>query len=166
MNKARFHYILIGFCVIFFSCGGSLTPEQREKARKAIEEGQIKRITPIELTEAAMVIGKKIAAQVRNTDPFLNDNNFIDSLSKSNQVVIYALKPGMTGLSSIESSIADAYQVEGDIAGAADNVQKLEGDSLLYTSPVGNERPDGSRPFSHAIAIKMAVKSVVLSIKN
>jgi hypothetical protein len=43
---------------------------------------------------------------------------------------------------------------------------KLAGDSLLFTYPVGNERPDGSRPFSHAIAIKMSVKQIVLSIEE
>ena len=158
--------LAIGVLGFLISCGGSLTPEQREKARKAIEEGKIKRITPAELTEAALRTGKKIAKQVNEADPFLNNTKFIDSLSEINEVLIYALRPDMDGLSKEEAAIAEAYQAQGDIAGVGENVQRLEGDSMLYTFPVGNERPDGSRPFSHAIAIKMSVKQIVLSIEQ
>lgn len=152
--------------LILFSCGGSLTPEQREKARKAIEEGKIKRITPAQLIEAALEAGKKIALEINGKDPFFNDVSFVDSLASANQVVIYALRPGMNNISKEESSIAEAYQSRGDISGLMDNVQKLAGDSLLYTMPVGNERPDGSRAFSHAIAVKMAVRRLVLSLEE
>lgn len=148
------------------SCGASLTPEQREKARRAIEEGQIKRITPAQLTETALAAGKEISTEINKRDPFLTDVKFVDSVSVANSVVIYALRPGMTGLSAEEASIAEAYQSQGDISGGGENVQRLSGDSLLYTMPIGNERPDGSRPFSHAIAIKMSVKQVVQTIKE
>src|SRR5690349_17323130 len=133
----------------FFSCGGSLTPEQREKARKAIEEGQIKRITPAELTELALMKGKRIVEDIGGRDSFFNNTALIDSVALKNEVVIYALKPGMAGLSKPEADIAEAYQSQGDVAGVGDNVQKLLGDTLLYTQPIGSERPDGSRPFSH-----------------
>lgn len=158
--------IVVVLMGLFFSCGGSLTPEQREKARKAIEEGKIKRITPAQLAEAALNFGKSIAGSLYSIDPFLSNPVFIDSVSQANQVVIYALRPGMSGLSKEESSIADAYQSQGDITGAGENIQRLADDSLLFTIPVGKERPDGSRPFSHAIAIKMSVKQVVLSIEE
>lgn len=153
----------IGFLV---SCGGSLTPEQRAKAKKAIKDGQIKRITPAEITEATVLIGNAIAKQVNDTDPFLNNTAFIDSLSSANRVKIYALRPDRCGLSKEELSIAEAYKAQGDIAGVDENVQQLPGDSMLYTLPVGNERPDGSQPFSHAIAIKMSIKQIVLSIEK
>ena len=152
--------------IAIVSCGGSLSKEQREKAKKAIEEGQIKRITPADLTETAMSLGKSIAMKIVEVDPYLNNPAFIDSIAKANQVAIYSLKPGIDGLSEEENSVAEAYQAEGDVAGVGGNVQKLGGDSLLYTQPVGNERPDGSKPFSHAIAIKMSVKQIVLSIEE
>ena len=158
-------YGVLGVAVFLFSCGGSLTPEQREKVKKAIEEGQIKRIPPAQLTEAAISFGKNIAVQVNANDPFLNDSSFIDSLSRANGVLIYLLKPGLAGLSEEEISIAEAYQAQGDIAGVGENIQRLKDDSLLFTFPIGNERPDGSRPFSHALAIKMAVKQIVLAVK-
>lgn len=154
------------FILFLMSCGGSLTPEQREKARKAIEEGKIKRITPAQLTEAALKKGKKVIEDIGGKDSFFNDASFIDSIAGENDVIIYVLKPGMDGVSKIELDIAEAYQSQGDVSGVGDNVQKLSGDTLLYTMPVGNERPDGSRPFSHAIAVKMAVKQLVISIKD
>ena len=150
---------------ILFSCGGTLTPEQREKARKAVEEGQIKKISPAQLTEAALNAGKKIAQEINGKDPFMNNVAFIDSLAAANQMVIYALRPGMIGVSEIERRLAEAYQSQGEISSQDENIQKMEGDSLLYTFPIGTERPDGSRPFSHAIAVKMGVKQLVLSIE-
>jgi hypothetical protein len=164
IKRVQAGWILIA--AILFSCGGSLTPEQREKARKAIEEGQIKRITPAELTELALMKGKRIVEDIGGRDSFFNNTALIDSVAHKNEVVIYALKPGMPGISKVELDIAEAYQSQGDVAGVGDNVQKLSGDSLLYTQPVGNERPDGSRPFSHAIAVKMAVRQLVLSIEK
>jgi hypothetical protein len=151
--------------LVGFGCTGSLTPEQREKARKAIEEGQIKRITPAELTEFALKEGKRIALAVNGKDPFFNNAAFIDSVAKANEVKLFALKPGIKNLSAEELQVAQAYAEQGDVSGLPDNVQKT-GDSLLYTIPVGNERPDGSKSFSHAIAVKMAVKRLVLSIES
>jgi hypothetical protein len=163
IKLANTAWVLI-FATIFFSCGGSLTPEQREKALKAIEEGKIKRITPAQLMEAALQKGKKVVKDIGGKDSFFNDALLIDSIASENEVIIYSLKPGMTGLSKAESDIADAYQSQGDVSGVGDNIQKLSGDTLLYTQPVGQERPDGSRPFSYAIAVKMAVKQIVSSI--
>jgi hypothetical protein len=151
---------------VAWACTGSLTPEQREKARKAIEEGQIKRVTPAEITEKALQLGKQIAREVNGKDPFFNNNAFIDSLATANAVKVFALRSNGLNLSDKEKQIAEAYESQGDVSGLPDNVQKLAGDSLLYTLPVGNERPDGSKPFSHAIAIKMAVKKIVMAIEK
>jgi hypothetical protein len=112
MNRFLNNCLVLILIVLFFSCGGSLTPEQREKARKAIEDGKIKRITPAQLTEAALNFGKSVAEPIHSIDPFLNNVAFIDSVSQVNQVVIYALRPGMSGISKEESSIADAYQAQ------------------------------------------------------
>lgn len=158
--------MVIVLAVFFASCGGSLTPEQKEKARKAIEEGKIRRVTPAELTEAALRFGNGIARLISETDPLLNNKTFIDSISRTNNVVIYALRPDMNGISKEETAIAEAYLAEGDISGLPENIQQLPNDTVLYTMPVGNERPDGSKPFSHAIAIKMSVKQIVLSIEE
>jgi hypothetical protein len=147
-------------------CTGSLTPEQREKARKAIEEGQIKRVTPAQLMEAALKKGKQIVEDIGRKDPFFQNVSLLDSIALENEVVIYTLTPETKGISETEQAVAEAYQEQGDVTGVSDNVQKLAGDTLLYTLPIGSERPDGTKPFSHAIAVKMAVKKVVLSIQE
>jgi hypothetical protein len=70
--------ILIALLLVFnLGCTGTLTPEQREKARKAIEEGQIKRITPAELTELALKEGKRIALAVNGKDPLIMRHSLI-----------------------------------------------------------------------------------------
>lgn len=158
-------FLIILLMVFNLGCTGSLTPEQREKARKAIEEGQIKRITPADLTELALKEGKRIALAVNGKDPFFNNVTFIDSVAKANEVKLFVLKPDTKNLSVEELQVAQAYVEQGDVSGLPDNIQKI-GDSLLYTIPVGYERPDGSKPFSHAIAVKMAAKKLVLSVKE
>ena len=44
------------------------------------------------------------------------------------------------------------------------DLQRAGEDSILYTKPVFKNRPDGSQQFSHAIGIKMAIKTIVLSM--
>jgi hypothetical protein len=158
--------LLILVVLAGFGCTGSLTPEQREKARKAIEEGQIKRVTPAQLMEAALKKGKQIVEDIGRKDPFFQNVSLLDSIALENEVVIYTLTPETKGISETEQAVAEAYREQGDVTGVSDNVQKLAGDTLLYTLPIGSERPDGTKPFSHAIAVKMAVKKVVLSIQE
>jgi hypothetical protein len=155
--------LVVGFSL---SCTGSLTPEQREKAKKAIEDGQIKRVTPAQLMEAALKKGKQVVEDIGRKDPFFQNATLFDSIARKNEVVIYKLTPETKGISETEQAVAEAYQAQGDVTGVSDNIQKLAGDTLLYTLPIGNERPDGTKPFSHAIAVKMAVKKVVLSIEE
>lgn len=157
------YFILI---LLISACTGSLTPEQREKARKAIEEGQIKRITPAQIMEAALKKGKQVVEDISRKDPFFQNVVLLDSVARENDVIIYKLTPETKGISENEKAVAEAYQSQGDVSGVSDNVQKLAGDTLLYTLPIGNERPDGTKPFSHAIAVKMAVKKLILSIKE
>jgi hypothetical protein len=155
--------LVVGFSL---SCTGSLTPEQREKARKAIEEGQIKRVTPAQLMEAALKKGKQVVEDIGRKDPFFQNVTLFDSVARMNDVIVYKLTPETKGISENEKAVAEAYQSQGDVTGVSENIQKLGVDTLLYTLPVGNERPDGTKPFSHAIAVKMAVKKVVLSIQE
>jgi hypothetical protein len=116
--------------------------------------------------EAAMKKGKQVVEDIGRKDPFFQNAVLFDSIARMNDVIIYKLTPETNGISENEKAVAEAYQSQGDVTGVADNIQKLAGDTLLYTLPIGNERPDGTKPFSHAIAVKMAVKNVVLSIQE
>jgi len=49
---------------------------------------------------------------------------------------------------------------------AADNLQKMGNDSLLYTKPMMKERPDGSLEFTKALGLRMHKRPIILSIKD
>ena len=157
--------ILIAF-IILTACGGTLTDEQRRKAREAIDQGQLKRVTDAEMTEASYALGRALTELIEKKDPLLMNRIFLDSLEKAHAVKILSMLPGDSTSRAVESQIIEAY-----IAGAGqvelnDNIQKLEKDSILYTKPLLRDRPDGSVEFSKALGIRMAKKEIVLSIKD
>ena len=64
----------------------------------------------------------------------------------------------------MERDLTEAY-VAGAVNGTAtDNLQALGNDSLLFTRPVLKLHPDGSQEFSHAIGVRMAKRTVILSL--
>lgn len=159
------NYIAIGF-VILTACGGTLTDEQRKKARESIEAGQLKRVTDSELTEASFALGRTIVKLIEKKDPYLTNQNFLDSLGKVYSIEIIAMQPGDSASRAVEQQIIEAY-----IAGVGkvelnDNIQKLGKDSILYTKPILRELIDGSVEFSKALGIRMPKKEIVRSIKD
>ena len=80
--------------VILTACGGTLTDEQRKKAREAIDQGQLKRVTDSELTEATFALGRTITEQIEKRDRDLTNRAFLDSLQNVYNVEILAMKPG------------------------------------------------------------------------
>ena len=129
-------------------------------------EGQLKRVTDAEMTEASFALGRSIAQLIVKTDLDLTNRNFLDSLEKIHNVKIISMQPGDSTSRAVEQQIIEAY-----IAGAGqvelnDNIQKIGKDSILYTKPILKDRPDGSVEFSKALGIRMAKKEIVLSIKD
>jgi hypothetical protein len=96
----------------------------------------------------------------------LSNPSKIDSIARTRQVRIYSLIPDDATLREIEKQLVDAYLAGSDVGEVGDNLQKVGEDSLLFTKPVFKNRPDGSQQFSHAIGIKMAKKTIVLSIPS
>jgi hypothetical protein len=147
------------------ACGGSLSDEQRKKLRERMKEDEIVRVTEGELMAAAFDYGRAIDSILEKRDPAMVNSRFIDSLGTAFNVRISSIQPGDSMLLGIESKLIEAY-----MAGAgqpiADDVQKLGKDSVLYTKPITQERPDGSVEFIRALSIHMPVKSVVLSIED
>lgn len=145
-------------------CGGKLSDEQRQRLKEGMSTQDIKRVTEADLQAAAMTYGHEVVAVVEKTDATLMNKSKIDSLSKTFHVKIYSLVPSDAALRDIEKQLMDAYVSGGGINNVGDNLQKMGEDSLLYTKPVFKERPDGSLEFSHAIGVKMPVKTIVLSM--
>jgi len=148
--------------VLFCSCGGKISDEQRKAIKQSMEEGQIKKITDAELTEAAYEYGRLIAKDIEKE---ATSGAKIQSLESKYGVRISTLQSGDSALMEIEKMIIDAY-TSGASPDLSDNIQKLGTDSLLYTKPIMKELPDGSMQFEKAIGIHLPKKQVVLSIKE
>jgi hypothetical protein len=152
--------------VLATSCGGNLSDDQRRKLRDRMKADEIKRVTEGELMSAAFAYGRSIADVLERRDPGMINQPLIDSLEGAFNVKISAIQPGDSLLLSIEQQLIEAYATSAGQVEIADDVQKINGDSILYTKPIMRERPDGSVEFTRALSIHMLTKSVVLSIED
>lgn len=152
-------------CLIATGCGGKLTDEQREKIKEDMKAGEIKKVSDADFTAAAFALGRNISSAILSEDPYMTNKQFADSVASANSVKIFAMHYGDSSLTTIESEIIEAYNSVVDGSNLADNVQEIGTDSVLYTRPITVERPDGSKKFSFALALKIPNKQVVLSIK-
>lgn len=150
--------------IVCWACGGKLSDEERKKLHEGMATQDIKRVTEADLQEAAMVYAKSVLNDVMKVDKYLNQKSKIDSIATQHQVRIYSLIPNDSTLREIETQLIEAYITGAEMGQTGDNLQKAGEDSLLYTVPVFKNRPDGSQQFSHAIGIKIARKTVILSI--
>ena len=150
--------------IVCWACGGKLSDEERKKLHEGMATQDIKRVTEADLQEAAMVYAKSVLNAVMKVDKYLNQKSKIDSIATQHQVRIYSLIPNDSTLREIETQLIEAYITGAEMGQTGDNLQKAGEDSLLYTVPVFKNRPDGSQQFSHAIGIKIARKTVILSI--
>ncbi|MBI1770074.1 MAG: hypothetical protein HYR67_17035 [Bacteroidetes bacterium] len=157
-------FIFVVLTLVLFSCGGSLSSEQRKKMRENMESKSLKKVSDAELTEAAFVYARKITKIIEDNKS--NERKFIDSLEKVYAVQILFMQPSTSELRAVERKIIEAYTSGTGSVDLGDNLQKMGNDSLLYTKPVMKERPDGSLEFYKALGIRLHKKAVVLSMKD
>jgi len=131
-----------------------------------MEAKSIKKISDVELTEAALNYGRSIANAIELRDKSLNNKIFLDSLGKSFGVQIFSMRPNDSFLRGVERKVIEAYTSGSDLSGISDDLQKMGTDSLIYTKPLFTERPDGSLEFTRALGIRIPKKQVILSIKQ
>lgn len=124
----------------------------------------IRRVTDAELQEAALAFAARVMREVKKVDEMLVQKGRIDSLGTVLGVTIYSLTPDDARLKEIEHSLIEAYIAGTNAGTAGDNIQAIGGDSLLFTHPVFRLHPDGSQEFSHAVGIRMANRTVILSM--
>jgi hypothetical protein len=156
-------YSVLLFVAVLVSCTGSLSDSQKKRIKESMEQGQIKKVSEAQVTEAAFAFGRNVAGIVNKSDKNLANTTLLDSLSQAYQVEIVSLQPGNQTMRSVERQLLEAYMSGG---ASDDNIQKMGTDSLLYTMPIVNEKPDGSTEFLKALGIRMTRKQVVLSIKK
>ena len=159
-------YLIIPVFLLIISCNGRLTDEQKKKIRNEMEEGQIKRISEAEITEAAFNYGRAISNVVESRDQNLEDKALIDSLENVYGVQILSMQTGDSELREIDRKVIEAYTSGGDVGALSDNVQKQGRDSILYTKPLMRTLADGSTEFTKALGIRMPKRQVVMSIKK
>ncbi len=150
--------------ILCWGCGGKLTDEERKKLHEGMSTMDIKRVSESDIQEAATKLAQSIFADIQKVDESMKNKFKIDSMAAKNQVKIYSLIPDDKTMLKIEKALVDAYITGADAGQVGDNLQRIGEDSLLYTKPVFKDRPDGSQQFSHAIGIKMAKKTIVLSM--
>ncbi|MFM7327498.1 MAG: hypothetical protein ACKORJ_10740 [Bacteroidota bacterium] len=156
-------FAILMIAAAVFSCGGELSKEQKDRIRQSMEDGQIRRVSPGDLTEAGYVLGRTITGKFSD-DQYLSDPSKVYDVSRTYGVTIFSLKEGVRAPDAA-LRILEAYQGAPDAGDLQENVQKIGKDTLLYTMPVRFDRPDGSRVFSHAIAVLMPVRIVVKTIE-
>ncbi len=154
-----------GFLIVLFlvACTGSLSDEQRKRIKQSMEEGEIKKVSEAQITEAAFTFGRNLSSVVEKQDDALTNQAFLDSLSSAYQVEIISLQHENKSLRNVERQVMEAYTESNE---SNDNIQKMGTDSLLYTKPILRENPDGSTKFLKALGIRMTRKQIVLSIKD
>jgi hypothetical protein len=148
--------------ILTAGCGGTLNQEQRDFMREGMKSTKVTRVSPSQLTQAAWEKGKAIQ-QAIGSDTWLAKQDQIAALQQETGTRIYLLKDAGV-LTGKKKEILEAYQSAADPADLRENVQKIGQDSMFYTFPVTFERPDGSKVFSHAIAVDMSIKLIIRSL--
>jgi len=158
-------HILFISLLIFISCDGKLSEEQKRKIREEREESKIKKISEADITEAAFAYGRSITAIIEKRDVALANKALIDSLEQAYQIEIISMKTDDATLREVEKKIIEAYTSGADPASMGDNVQKMGKDSILYTKPLVQTMPDGSVQFTKALGLRMAKRQIIRTIK-
>ena len=129
-----------------------------------MEAKSIKKISDVELTEAALVYAHKIAKVIEDSDQ--SDQKFLDSLDKAYDVEVIFMTSSDLKLRAVERQVIEAYASTVGSAIPGENLQKMGKDSLLYTKPLFEKNQHGSLEFRKALALRIHKKAVILSIKN
>jgi hypothetical protein len=162
-------YLSVLLILIFFSCGGNLSDEQRRKIKEGLELQKIVKVSEAEIMSDALVKGQQVFQ-------LLEKNNFnvnTDSLGKNQKVFIRFISPGVTNARLVEQELIDAY-INGIVTNEhPENVQKIwtseqkeDYDSILYTRPQIIVRNDGVEELKGIWSIYISKKDVVLNISK
>jgi len=155
-------YLILLSSLIWMSCTGSLSDNQRKKIKDEMMNSEIKKVTEADVTEAAFAYGRTIASIVEKKDKTLTNKFFLDSVENVFNVEVVSIQSSNENLRGVEKLILNAYQAN---TKASDNIQKMGIDTLLYTKPITREHPDGSTEFLKALGIRITKKQIILAIK-
>jgi len=155
-------YCILFSALVWISCTGTLSDNQRKKIKEEMTNSEIKKVTESEITEAAFKYGRQIASIIEKSDKTITNKSLLDSLAIAYNVEILALQSSNESLRNVEKLLLEAYQTNTQ---SSDNIQKMGNDTLIYTKPLMREHPDGSTEFLKALGIRMLKKQLILTIK-
>lgn len=161
--KLSYYLVIVLF---MWSCGGSLSDEQRKKLHEGMEEQKIVKVTDAEILTTSLDRGRQIFAVIeRNPD----NTAVLDSLEKAYQVRITLIRPDASQASQVEDQLIEAYVAGAESGSVNDNIQKLrtesdQYDTLLYTRPKVTSLPDGAVNVEGIWNIYISKKAVVRSL--
>jgi hypothetical protein len=148
------------------ACGGSLSDEQRKKMRDEMALHEIKKVTEVEITEAALEQGRTI---MKSLEKVGDNSDAINSIAASTKTKIRWIVPGKSNAAEVEQQLVDAYIAGAPTGSLQDNIQKIRheetgADSLLYTMPVVKNLEDGSVVVEGTWNIYISQKELILSM--
>src|SRR6218665_1426712 len=98
------NYIILSL-IILTACGGKLTDEQRKAIKESMQQGQIRRVSDADITEAAFAYGRNVAGLIQKQSPAFADKNVIDSVAQQLNVKVVTLQTDNSTLLEIEKQL-------------------------------------------------------------
>ena len=147
-------YIPALLILVFASCGGSLSSDERKQLQEESRKLEIKRVTEAEIAEAALAKGRSVT----------DDRARLDSLGHAKGAKIRWQVPGTSNALAVELEIIEAY-VMNPTADLPDNVQELGTDSVLYSRPEVSILPDSSVSIEGVWSVRLAKKELILEME-
>lgn len=154
-------YIPALLILVFTSCGGSLSSDERKQLQEESRKLEIKRVTEAEIAEAALAKGRSVTDIARG---FRDDRARLDSLGHAKGAKIRWQVPGTSNALAVEQEIIEAY-VMNPTADLPDNVQELGTDSVLYSRPEVSILPDSSVSIEGVWSVRLAKKELILEME-
>lgn len=158
---------LVFLAIVFSSCGGSLSDEQRKQIKEGMEQQKILKVSDAEILAEATKKGNAVLASVK---PGMETQR-MDSLARAAKVQIRFVVPGKSNARAIEQDLIEAY-IAGFAEGTSgENLQKLwtsdakrDYDSLLFSRPQVRVNSDGVEELEGIWNVYISRKDVILDI--
>jgi hypothetical protein len=163
MNRS----LIIILLLVAASCENKLSDEQRKAMRENMELHKIKKVTDVEITEAAYAEGRMILAKIEEAK---SDSTRINAILKTYGGKVRLIRPGKNNALAMEQQLIDAYLAD-ESGSIQDNIQKIrnnsvETDSILYTKPAVTKLPDGSDRLEGMWSIWLSKKELIIKMKK
>lgn len=159
-------YTIFLLMVTLMACDGKLSDEQRRKMREQMELHKIRKVTDLEITEAAYAAGRSTVAPLKE---IYSNKLKTDSVAQASKGRVRWIEPSAGNGSALEQELVEAY-INSEAGAAPDNIQKIrrnniETDSILYTFPVITQR-DGADELQGVWSVWLSKKELILSMKK